>query len=74
MADKRASSNRNSKDTESLFSIEQVHEVLVEKLRAGMTDEVRDLLASFGAEKLSDIDPMFYSELIDAAKKLKSFS
>ena len=38
--------------------------VLVAKSRDGHTDEVKAVISSFGVEKLSDIDPSKYEELL----------
>lgn len=51
-------------------SFEEVQAVLVGKSRAGHTDKVRDLLAKYGAKKLSEVDPAHYAALMAEGKKL----
>ena len=51
-------------------TIEDVRAVLAEKSQAGLTGKVKELLESFGANKLSAVSKADYSKLLDAAKKL----
>lgn len=46
------------------YSFEEVRAVLAAKSRDGHTDEVKAVISSFGVEKLSDIDPSQYEELL----------
>ena len=52
------------------FTLEDVRAVLAEKSRQGLTAEVRALLQQFGADKLSEVDPARYSDLLKAAEGL----
>ena len=45
-----------------------VRQMLAKKCQAGYTDQVKDLLHKFGAEKLSDIDPKDYKDLYYSAE------
>ncbi len=56
---------------EAEVTMEMVRGVLAEKSQAGMTDKVKKLLDSFGANKLSAVKPQDYAKLIAAAKELK---
>lgn len=40
-----------------------VRKMLAKKCQEGYTDQVKDLLHKFGAEKLSDVDPKDYKDL-----------
>lgn len=60
----------SSTSSNPVVTIEQVRAVLAEKSQAGLTGEVRKLLGSFGADKLSAVSPDRYAELIEAAKDL----
>jgi hypothetical protein len=51
-------------------TLEQVRAVLADKSRLGKTAEVRALLQQFGAEKLSEINPDKYPDLIKASEEL----
>jgi hypothetical protein len=55
---------------ESPVTLEQVRAVLADKSRSGKTVEVRDLLKRFGAEKLSEINPDKYPDLLKASEEL----
>lgn len=52
------------KEEKEVYSFEEVRAVLVAKSRDGHTDEVKAVISSFGVEKLSDIDPSKYEELL----------
>ncbi|EEW53917.1 hypothetical protein HMPREF0494_0903 [Limosilactobacillus antri DSM 16041] len=71
------SSNENevSSDDEQLKcdSIEDkvtVRKMLARKSAEGYTDQVKELLHKFGAEKLSDVDPKDYEDLYYSAEGL----
>ena len=55
---------------EKPLTLEEVRAVLAEKSRSGHTDEVRELLAKHGADKLSEIDPAEYAALLAEAEVL----
>ena len=55
---------------EKPLTLEEVRAVLAEKSRSGHTEEVRELLARHGADKLSEIDPAEYPALLAEAEVL----
>lgn len=55
---------------EKPLTLEEVRAVLAEKSRSGYTEEVRELLAKHGADKLSEIDPAEYAALLAEAEVL----
>ena len=55
---------------EKTLTLEEVRAVLAEKSRSGHTEEVRELLAKHGADKLSEIDPAEYPALLAEAEVL----
>ena len=78
-AGKTAAKNTAKKDAkpaekqepeEKLLTLEAVRAVLAEKSRSGHTEEVRELLAKHGADKLSEIDPAEYAALLAEAEVL----
>lgn len=52
------------------LTLEAVRAVLAEKSRNGYTDEIRALLEKYGADKLSEVEPKKYKELMDDVKVL----
>lgn len=56
--------------TETILTLEQVRAVLADKSRAGLTDEVRELLKKYGADRLSKVDPSHYADLMKDAEVL----
>ena len=74
----KSAKNTAKKDTkvakqepkEKPLTLEEVRAVLAEKSRSGHTEEVRELLAKHGADKLSEIDPAEYPALLAEAEVL----
>lgn len=56
---------------EPQIPLEKIRGVLAEKSRAGFTAEVRDIIKKHGADRLSDIDPKEFSEILKEAEVLK---
>lgn len=59
------------KEPEEVITIEQVRAVLAEKSQAGFTAQVKALLESFDANKLSAVKPENYKDLMAAAQDIK---
>ncbi len=55
---------------EKVYSLEDVRGVLAEKSQKGLIAEVKELIMRFGGNKLSDIEPSKYAELIKEAEEL----
>lgn len=55
---------------ETTVTVEMIRGVLAEKSQAGLTAEVKTLLESFGANKLSAVKAEDYAALFAAAKKM----
>lgn len=53
------------------LTLVDVRVVLADKSRAGHTDEIRELLHKYGANKLSDVDPKNYEALIRDAEEIQ---
>ncbi len=54
----------------SAISFDEVRNLLTAKAREGKSDKIKDLLAIFKAEKLSDVNEKNYQELYDMAKSI----
>lgn len=61
---------KNEKVSSPTISIEDIRKVLAEKSRAGKTEQVRELLQKYGANKLSAVEEKRYSSLLEDAKGL----
>ena len=57
-------------ESDVIVTLEQVRAVLAEKSRAGHMEEVRGLLESHGANKLSEINPNEYESLLHEAEAI----
>ena len=67
----RSSSDTSTEVTKTPVTIEQVRAVMAEKSQAGLTAQVKALLETFGAAKLSAVNPEDYEALLEAAKEIK---
>ena len=52
------------------ITLEEVRRVLASKSRDGFTTEVRELIAKFGATRLSEINPEMYAEVLKAVEEI----
>lgn len=62
------SNDTPKKEAEKTYSLEELRAVLADLSRKGFTDDVKELIKSYGANKLSEIEPSRYSDLIKNAK------
>jgi hypothetical protein len=67
----KAKTEKPAKEPEEVITIEQVRAVLAEKSQAGFTAQVKALLESFDANKLSAVKPEDYKDLMAAAQDIK---
>ena len=63
-------SREKSNTAEKKISITEVRAVMAEKSRAGKTQEIKQLLKEFGADKLSSVPEERYEELMKRAEVL----
>lgn len=61
---------KTEKVSSPTISIEDIRKVLAEKSRAGKTEQVRELLQKYGANKLSAVEEQHYTSLLEDAKGL----
>lgn len=64
---KSNNSEIKNKVEKSILKLEDVRKVLVAKSREGYTKQIRELLIKYGANKLSQIKPVNYQNLVDEA-------
>lgn len=67
----KAKTEKPAKGPEEVITIEQVRAVLAEKSQDGFTAQVKALLESFDANKLSAVKPEDYKDLMAAAQDIK---
>lgn len=58
------SSDEEKQTTKEDFTFEEVRGVLAAKSREGHTAEIKAIFTEFGVEKLPDVDPSKYEELL----------
>jgi len=59
-----------AEEKKTSVTLEQVRSVLAEKSRDGYTAEVKELIAKYGASRLSDIDPKDFEAVLKEAEVL----
>lgn len=55
-------------ETQKPVTLDEVRAALAEKSRAGYTANVKALIAKYGADKLSDVDPANYAALLQESE------
>lgn len=65
-------STKAKEEVKPAVTLEEVRSVLVNLTRNGLTKEVKEMLKKHGANKLSEIDPKDYSDLLNEAKELET--
>ena len=61
---------RESVQSKKEYTFEEVRAILATKSREGHTDEVKEVITALGAEKLSDVKPEQYDELLKKVEVL----
>ena len=69
-AQKKNPDSKKPKMEKKNCSLEEVRAILAEKRKAGLTAKVKELIAKYGADKLSDVDPKYYADLAQKAGEL----
>ncbi len=67
---RQESNGKQPEKSSPLVPLEKVRSVLAEKSRNGFTSEVREIIRSFGAERLSEISPEKYGDVLKKAEVL----
>lgn len=70
LADSPKEAEKPKQEIKPAVPLEKVRGVLAEKSRDGFTAEVREIIRSFGAERLSEIDPADYESVLKKAEVL----
>ena len=63
--------SKNAVDLAPL-TLAEVRSRLADLSRKGFTAQIRELLASYGATKLSEVDPKHYAEIMDRALEIQN--
>ncbi len=53
------------------ITLEEVRSVLAVKSKDGFTEQIKEIINGFGADKLSDVEPSNYEDLLKEAEKLE---
>ena len=63
-----AAAEEDSQETPEPVTLDEVRAALAERSRNGYTSDVKALIAKYGADKLSDVDPANYAALLKDAE------
>ena len=69
-AEEKPAKKTEKKQKAKEVTLAEVRAVLAEKSRQGHTGEVKELLAKYGADKLSGVDPAKYTDIMKEAEVL----
>ena len=62
------SKDTKNKEPEKTYSLEELRAELADLSRNGFTDDVRKLIKDYGANKLSEVEPSRYADLMKDAR------
>lgn len=69
---REAPSAEEPKKPEKMLTLEEVRKVAADKARQGYTEEVRQLIQKFGADKLSGVDVAKYPALMKELEAMRN--
>ncbi|KRN88708.1 hypothetical protein [Ligilactobacillus ceti] len=64
-------SGKAIKEEEEIPTLEDVRKVLAEKSKLGFTPQIKEIINSFNANKLSEVNPSDYLELLNKVRGLE---
>ncbi len=68
---KKAEPTESAEEEPKQITLEEVRSVLAVKSKDGFTEKIKGIINSLGADKLSDVDPSNYEDLLKEAEKLE---
>lgn len=63
-------SSGDSPETNLEITLETLRKLLIQKAQEGKSEQIKEIIALFKAEKLSDVEPQHYQELFTMARKI----
>lgn len=57
---------------EKTYTLEEVRGILADKARLGFTSQIKELLEKYGANKLSELSPEKYGDILRDVKELEN--
>lgn len=67
---KKEKKTEKTEEQPKVITLEEVRSVLAIKSKDGFTEQIKEIINSFGADKLSEVDPAKLGELLKEAEKL----
>ena len=62
--------NNEQKEEKRQITLDEIHAELTSFARKGFTKEIRDLIVGFGANKLSELKPKHYEEVLNRMRDI----
>ena len=63
-------SSSEEKEEEKVIALDEIRAELTSFARKGFTSDIRDIIVGFGANKLSELDPKHYEEVLNRMSDL----
>ncbi len=63
-------SSSEDKEAKKVITLEEIRAELTSFVRKGFTQDIRDIIVGFGANKLSELDPKHYEEVLNRMKDI----
>lgn len=63
-------SSSEEKEEEKVIALDEIRAELTSFARKGFTSDIRDIIVGFGANKLSELDPKHYEEVLNRMRDI----
>lgn len=63
---------KEASEVKKQYSMEEVRGILADKARLGYTTKIKELLEKYGANKLSELSPEKYADILRDVKELEN--
>ena len=62
--------NKNETEEKKVITLDEIRAELTSFARKGFTSDIRDIITGFGANKLSELDPKHYEEVLSRVRDI----
>ena len=62
--------NNEQKEEKKSITLDEIRAELTSFARKGFTNDIRDIIVGFGANKLSELDPKYYEEVLSRMRDI----
>lgn len=61
---------KDKKEEKKVITLDEIRAELTSFARKGFTNDIRDIIVGFGANKLSELDPKHYEEVLSRVRDI----